>query len=102
MNTSVAFLGPFGAATTNYGTTNSSFTGNVQTGDHVPDIVGNVRLDQAWGTLHVAGAAHEVHGTYYTSANSDSGHPDSEWGYAVSGAIELKNLPTGCGRQLEG
>jgi hypothetical protein len=78
-----------------------NFTGNAVAGDHVPDIVGNVRVDQAWGSFHVAAAAHEVHGNYYgsTSANtvSDNGHPGSTYGFAVTGAFELKNLPTGAG-----
>ncbi|MFG3757350.1 hypothetical protein, partial [Klebsiella pneumoniae] len=46
-------------------------------------------------------AAHEVHGTYYTSSDSTTGHPDSTWGYAVTGAFELKNLPTGVGDSLK-
>jgi Porin subfamily len=92
-----ALLGPFGGATTGYGTTANTFQGNAQSGDHVPDIVGNLRYDQAWGTLHLGAAAHEVHGTYYNPADSNTGHPDSTWGYAVTGAFELKNLPTGSG-----
>jgi porin-like protein len=96
-----ALLGPFGAATTGYGTTANTFQGNAQGGDHVPDIVANLRLDQAWGSAHIAAAAHEVHGTYYNPTISDSGHPDSTWGYAVTGAFELKNLPTGVGDSLK-
>jgi len=86
---------PTQGGATNYGVGN--FTGNAVAGDHVPDIVGNLRLDHAWGSLHFAAAGHEVHGTYYTPADSTSGHPSSTWGYAVSGAFELKNLPTGPG-----
>lgn len=97
INASQPLLGPFGPPTSAYGTSGNSFTGNAQLGDHVPDIVGHLRLDQAWGTLHVAAAAHEVHGTYYTPLDSNSGHPTSTWGAAVSGAIELRNLPTGVG-----
>jgi porin-like protein len=107
INTSAGFIGPFAPNTSNglstgipltqYGTSANSFFGNAVVGDHVPDIVGNLRLDQAWGSLHFAAAAHEDHGTYYTSTLSDSGHPASTWGYAVSGAFELKNLPTGVG-----
>ncbi|WP_315832010.1 porin [Bradyrhizobium prioriisuperbiae] len=96
-----ALLGPFGSATTGYGTTANTFQGNAQGGDHVPDIVANLRLDQAWGSLHVGAAAHEVHGTYYTPTTSDSGKPESTWGYAVIGAFELKNLPTGVGDSLK-
>ncbi|MEW6640219.1 MAG: porin [Pseudomonadota bacterium] len=108
VNATAGFLGPFGANLAASGLQNgfagvaaNTFLGNAQGGDHVPDIVANVRLDQAWGTLHVGAAAHEVHGTYYTSTNSDSGHPSSTWGYAVTGAVELKNLPTGRGDSLK-
>lgn len=83
----------------NYGVGN--FTGNAVAGDHVPDIVGNLRLDQAWGSLHFGAAGHEVHANYFTPADSTSGHPGSTWGYAVSGAFELKNLPTGAGDSLK-
>ncbi|WP_315832009.1 porin [Bradyrhizobium prioriisuperbiae] len=96
-----ALLGPFGGATTGYGTSSNTFQGNAQSGDHVPDIVANLRLDQSWGTLHLGAAAHEVHGTYYTPTTSDSGKPDSTWGFAVTGAFELKNLPTGAGDSLK-
>ncbi len=101
INASQPLLGPFGAATVGYGTTANTFLGNVQTGDHVPDVVANLRLDQAWGSLHLAAAAHEVHGTYYTPASSDTGHPDATWGFAVTGAFELKDLPTGVGDSLK-
>src|SRR6202790_3966778 len=57
----------------------SSFTGNAVAGDHVPDIVGNLRLDQAWGSLHFGAAGHEVHGNYY-GADSSTGHPNATWG----------------------
>jgi hypothetical protein len=88
-----------------------TFTANAVSGDHVPEIVGNLRLDQAWGDLHFGAAAHEVHGTYYgigtaTSTNappfllSDNGHPSATYGYAFTGAFELKNLPTGAGDTL--
>jgi hypothetical protein len=98
VNTSAAFIAPFGATTLPSGTIGvNNFAGNAVAGDHVPDVVGNLRLDQAWGTLHFAAAAHEVHGTYYTPADSNSGHPEATYGYAVSGAFELKNLPTGVG-----
>jgi hypothetical protein len=95
INTSQPFsLGIANAPGVAIGTGN--FTGNAVGGDHVPDIVGNLRLDQAWGSLHLGVAAHEVHGNYYGSS-STTGHPGDTWGYAVSGAFELKNLPTGAG-----
>ena len=92
---------PFSAVAPTYGQGGNTFTGNASGGDHVPDIVANIRLDQAWGSLHFGAAAHEVHGTYYTPTSSDTGHPSSTWGYAVTGAFELKNLPTGVGDSLK-
>jgi hypothetical protein len=97
-----ALTGPFGATTLPTGAIGvASFPGNAVAGDHVPDVVGNLRLDQGWGTLHFAAAAHEVHGTYYMPTDSEFGHPDATWGYAVIGAFELKNLPTGSGDSLK-
>jgi Porin subfamily len=101
VNASQPFIAPFGATTLAAGTYGvGSFLGNAETGDHVPDIVGNLRLDQAWGTLHFAAAMHEVHGTYYNEV-SGTGHPSDAIGYAMSAAIELKNLPTGLGDSLK-
>ncbi|CAN5391023.1 porin [soil metagenome] len=96
VNATAGFIN-IGAGTTlaagTYGVGN--FAGNTAGGDHYPDIVGNLRLDQAWGSAFVAAAGHEVHGNYYTTV--DSGRPASTYGYAVSGGFELKNLPTGAG-----
>jgi hypothetical protein len=78
-----------------------SFAGNAVAGDHVPDVVGNLRLDQAWGSLHFGAAAHEVHANYYNPADSNTGHPGATYGYAVTGAFELRNLPTGAGDSLK-
>jgi hypothetical protein len=97
VNTSTATLNFLTASTPpagSYGVGN--FTGNAVAGDHIPDVVGNLRLDQTWGSLHFGAAAHEVHGNYY-GADSSTGHPGATYGYAVSGAFELKNLPTGTG-----
>src|SRR6185312_4273419 len=37
---------------------------NAYAGMHSPDIVGNIRVDQAWGLFQLSAAAHEVSGTY--------------------------------------
>jgi hypothetical protein len=75
-------------------------------GSQVPDIVANLRVDQAWGSAQIAVAAHQVFGAYYnptitaigTLTNGlgafpeGSGHPDEKWGWAVSGGLKL-NTP---------
>src|SRR4051794_22668070 len=40
--------------------------GNAYAGVHAPDIVGNIRVDQAWGLFQISAAAHEVSGSYNT------------------------------------
>ncbi len=84
------------------------FTGtgvNAYGGTYVPDIVGNIRVDQAWGLFQISGAAHLVNASYNTLAaggspnnlSEISGHPDSKWGGSVMAALQIKNLPTGAG-----
>jgi hypothetical protein len=106
-NSGLPLLLPFGTNTAaNYGGASNNFVGNGSGGNHMPDIVGNVRLDQAWGTLHGAAAMHASTAGFYSNGafgagNESFGHPDDSYGYAVSGAIELKNLPTGAGDSLK-
>ena len=65
-------------------------------GNEVPDIVGNLRVDQAWGSAQISGALHLNQGQYYGSPSfsaapiGQQGHPDDKWGYAVAGGILLK------------
>ncbi|WBL75691.1 porin [Bradyrhizobium xenonodulans] len=68
-------------------------------GTRTPDIVGQVRVDQAWGLAQVSVAAHELHSAYY-GTTEPSGHPDDKWGFAVQGALSIKNIPTGAGDSI--
>jgi hypothetical protein len=101
-NTNNSLVGPGAGSflTANYGVSSNTFLGNAQGGDHMPDVVGNVRLDQAWGSLHFAAAFHDATAGFY-GTNEASGHPEDSYGYAVVGAFELKNLPTGSGDSLK-
>src|SRR6202163_762585 len=57
---------------------NSVFgSNNAYAGVHAPDVVGNIRVDQAWGLFQISAAAHEVSGSY--------------------NALGLSGLPTGLG-----
>jgi len=79
---------------------------NTYGGTHAPDIVGNIRVDQAWGLFQISAAAHLVNASYNiltatTGAPNNlseiSGHPDDKWGGSVMAALQIKNLPTGAG-----
>ena len=76
----------------------------------MPDVVGNLRVDQAWGLFQLSGELHEVSGSYNTltastaapTALSDaSGHPDAKYGGSVMAAIQIKNIPTGPGDDIK-
>jgi Porin subfamily len=82
----------------------------------VPDLVGNVRVDQAWGLFQLSGVLHSVNASYNalgatgapvatgsTIFNDSvlSGHPDSKVGGAIMAALQIKNLPTGPGDDIK-
>jgi len=62
-----------------------------------PDIVANLRVDQAWGSAQIMGAIHNVAATYYAgtgvptalSGSDAAGHPSDEIGWAVGAGIKL-------------
>jgi len=64
-----------------------------------PDIVGAFTVDQAWGLFKFSAVAHDNHAGYY-GANETFGHPSDKWGWAVQGALSIKNIPTGPGDSL--
>jgi hypothetical protein len=65
-----------------------------------PDIVGQIRVDQAWGLFQASAAAHNIHASYYGATGTLSevnGHPSDVWGWAGMLALSIKNIPTGPG-----
>ena len=82
---------------------------NAYGGTHVPDIAGNIRVDQAWGLFQISGMLHNVNASYNvlgvggvpTALSEISGHPDDKWGGAVTAALQIKNLPTGAGDDIK-
>jgi len=75
------FVGPGGAT-----------IANAWGGTNVPDIIGQIRVDQAWGLFQVSAAAHQIRPNFYGT--------DDKWGFAVMAALSLKNLPTGPGDSI--
>jgi hypothetical protein len=85
-------------------------TGNAYAGVHVPDVVGNIRIDQAWGLFQISAAAHEVDASYNvlapatafpTNLSEISGHPQTKVGASVMLALQIKNIPTGPGDDIK-
>src|SRR5262249_25392707 len=62
-------------------------------GPQAPDVVGNLRIDQAWGYAQVSAALHDASGGYYGVVNSTvNGHPSDKWGFAVTGGVTLDGI----------
>src|SRR3954470_6525167 len=93
---------------------------NVYAGVRAPDVVGNIRVDQAWGLFQISADAHEVNGSYNvlntaavpagaigpaggiaTGLSEISGYPDAKWGGSVMAALNIKNIPTGPGDDIK-
>jgi hypothetical protein len=76
------------------GTSGSSANGAGYGGEQAPDIVGNIRLDQAWGSAQIMGAGHMVNPLYYSTTNDAAlpGNPSTTWGWAVGAGLRL-NAP---------
>src|SRR3982074_2288927 len=82
---------------------------NAYGGVNMPDIVGNIRIDQAWGLFQLSGAIHEVDASYHTlggggvptALSGISGHPDTKFGGSVMAALQIKNIPTGMGDDIK-
>ncbi|MEP7030633.1 MAG: porin, partial [Pseudolabrys sp.] len=73
----------------NGGTDISTEAGNVG----IPDIVGNLRVDQAWGSAQIMGALHDVRAGFYPGSTAVAfGNPSDAWGWAVGGGVQV-NLP---------
>jgi hypothetical protein len=89
--------------------------GTAYGGETVPDFVGNIRVDQAWGLFQISGAVHDNHAGYFANANGpstalggvsqanaiDFGHPSDVYGGAVMAALQIKNIPFGAGDDVK-
>ncbi|MGY8682528.1 porin [Bradyrhizobium sp. UFLA05-153] len=84
-NGTVSFLTGYGAPTI--------------AGTRVPDIVGAVRVDQAWGLAQLSVVGHENTPGYY-GTNESTGSPGTKFGWAVQGSLSIKNIPTGPGDSI--
>jgi hypothetical protein len=62
-----------------------------QGGFEYPDIVGNVRIDQAWGAAQLSGAIHQVNPTnLFVGPGGVVAQSDDEVGFAVSAGVMFK------------
>jgi len=62
----------------------------------MPDFVGNLRVDQAWGKASVFGAVHQVRGGNNSTVVGGNVNIDAKYGYAAGAALAV-NLPIAAG-----
>ncbi len=62
--------------------------GVYEAGAGIPDVVGNLSVDQAWGSAQVMGAAHEIREV----GIAGGAHASDKWGWAFGGGGKV-NLP---------
>jgi hypothetical protein len=83
--------------------TDSGSIGGAILGDYaahsVPDIVGSLRVDQAWGSAQISAAAHQLRGGYYGNNATGAGAnglpfvgPEDTFGFAIDAGV-IYNLP---------
>src|SRR6476619_3292675 len=64
-------------------------------GFRVPDIIANLRVDQAWGFVGISAALHDASGAYYATPNVvNNGHPEDRCGWSLAGGAKF-NLQGG-------
>jgi Porin subfamily len=91
LTTNLSQAAQFGLGTTSYD----------NAGWRVPDVVGALRIDQAWGYAQIAAAIHDASGGLYTAGPDNcaaagfcvtNGHPSDKWGFALTGGFTLNDV----------
>jgi len=86
------------AAANTTGLLSSAIGGSASKKIEFPDVVANLRIDQAWGSAQIMGALHDASGAYNgTAAGSQTGAeatgtPGDKWGFAVGAGVKI-NMP---------
>jgi len=100
---SLAIEGQRNAGVFNVGSTSTfttiATTGSQQRGEVYPDVVGNLRVDQPWGSAQIMGAIHDVSAQYVAGATNTNINPGATnaVGWAVGGGIKILTPSIGAG-----
>ena len=88
--------GEFAGGTVNPGAYGGTLGAGAYGGFQMPDVVANLRVDQAWGSAQIMGAVHTLNPAYYTTLGTgfttNTSHPDDELGFAVGAGVKV-NVP---------
>jgi hypothetical protein len=75
----------------------AGFSNFTYAGQRMPEIVGALRVDQAWGSAQLSGAVHQLQSLNFVSAaavppGAARPYADTDYGFAIQGGLKL-NLP---------
>ncbi len=76
-------------------TTSATFANGIAyAGQRMPDVVGSLDLNQAWGSFKLSGAVHQIIANNLVPAAVNPARPyvGTTYGYAIQGAVKV-NLP---------
>ena len=94
IDATAAFFGANGGIVNDNAFTNNTGAGG-GFGFRVPDVVANLRVDQAWGFAGISGLIHDASGAYYGTPNLvNNGHPSDKYGWAAAAGAKF-NLQGG-------
>ena len=63
--------------------------------DQVPDIVGNIRVDQAWGLFQLSGALHQVNASY-NNLTATTAAPNNLSMISGTSGLQMGRFGDGC------
>jgi len=77
---------------------NDTLFANVEyQGSRIPDIVGNIRVDQGWGSAQLMAAGH--YSEFFDDVGAFQFGGEEEYGFAVGGGVSV-NVPFGNGTEV--
>ena len=60
---------------------------STQEGSKYPDVIANLRVDQAWGSARIMGVLHDASGQYVIGANNNGSSSGGSYGFGLSSNI---------------
>ncbi|MDJ1157966.1 porin [Chelatococcus sp. SYSU_G07232] len=69
-------------------------------GERLPDVVGQLRVDQSWGMVQMSAALHQMRSTNFVPGFAPQPFVDTDYGFAVQGGLQLKLPMIASGDQL--
>jgi hypothetical protein len=64
--------------------------GDTSAGTQSPDIIGNIHVDQSWGSAQIMAALHQIRTLGLDGGADPNANPRTKWGFAVGAGGSIK------------